>query len=192
MLRENDLILAALAFPGKFLVEYKVEMDAKTSRLNANLRIVKKDKTNPEKELDVRASIPEEKVLGKLYQIKPFGVNVPREVDLNFARKLPTKRRLEYLNDKVGFKTVKEAYNKFAKHLTDDETDVFFGKFGAKFDTEDSDVETYNGLYDFNQKTRNMMFFREQQTGGPYKLHAYMKLTQIKAKKLKRTHELFD
>ena len=70
----NDLIL--VAFRGKFLSEYDLEVDNKTKRFNANLRIVKKDSTNPAEELDVRASIPEDRVLAKLYQIKPFGVNV--------------------------------------------------------------------------------------------------------------------
>jgi len=134
----NDLIL--VAFRGKFLSEYNLEVDDKNRRLNANLRIVKKDSTNPAEELDVRASIPEDRVLAKLYQIKPFGVKVAKEVDLNFARKLPTKPRLEYLNDKVGIKTIREVYTVFAKYLEDDDTEVFFGKFGEKYYTEASDV----------------------------------------------------
>lgn len=49
-------------------------------------------------------------------------MNVPKEVDLNFSRKLPTKPRIEYLHDKVGIKTVREAYTAFAKHLNTDKT----------------------------------------------------------------------
>lgn len=152
---EDEIVL--VAFRGKFLVDYKVRMDKTTNLFNANLHLVKKDSTHPEEELDVRASIPEARVLAKLYQIPSFGVNVPKEVNLNFARNLPTKPRLEYLTDKVGIKTVKEAYTAFAKYLDDDDTDIFFGKFGEKYDTE-----TYNGFYAFNPKTQNMMFFREE------------------------------
>lgn len=108
------------------------------------------------------------------------------------ARNLPTRPRLEYLRDKTSVKTIREAYRQFCKHLEDDKTDVFFGKFGEKYDTENSDVEVYDGFYTLNPKTRNMMFFREEKTGRPYKLHAYMKLTKKKLDQLRKNHELFD
>lgn len=191
--REGEIIL--VAFRGKFLVEYKLGVDKKTTRLNANLRIVKKEPTNPAEELDVRASIPEDRILAKLYQIKPFGVNLPKEVDLNFARKLPTKPRIEYLVDKVGIKTVKDAHTAFAKHLDNDKTDVFFGQFGCNFEFENDDgsnIGGYKGLYAYNDNTKNMMFFREDpesETG--YTLHSYMKLTNFKGEQLKEKRSLF-
>ena len=119
-------------------------------------------------------------------------MKVPKEVNLNFARKLPTNPRLEYLDDKVGSKTLRDAHTAFSKYLDNDDTKVFFGKFGEKYDTEDSDTEVYYGFYAFNRKNLNMMFFREQKTGIPYKLHAYMKLDETKAKQLVKIHELFN
>lgn len=185
----NDLILV---FRGKAVSEPDLEIDNETKRFNLTLRIAKIDSTNPAEELDVRVSMPEDRVLAKLYQIKPFGVNVSKEVDLKFARKLPTKPRLEYLNDKVGVKTIQQVYTVFTKYLKDDDTEVFFGKFGEKYDTENSDVEVYEGLYALNRKTKNMMFFRKQDTGMPYQLHAYMKLIPKKAKQLYKDRELLN
>ena len=64
--RGNDLILAA--FRGKFLVNYDLTIDSNNNnRLNVDLRIVQKDSKNPENEIDVIASIPEDRVLAKLY-----------------------------------------------------------------------------------------------------------------------------
>lgn len=181
---ENDLIF--VAFRGKFLVNYDLTIDSTTNNsLNADLRIIKRDSQNPKNELDVRAWIPEEKILAKLYQIPSFGVKVPKEVNLNLARKLPTKPRLEYINDKVEIKTVNDAHTAFLKHLNNGDTDVFFSKFGEKYDTEDSDVEVFDGFYAFNPKTKNMMFFREEATGT-------YKLAPKKATHLKKTHQLLD
>lgn len=192
--RGNDLILAA--FRGKFLVNYELTIDSNNNnRLNVDLRMIQKDSKNPENNHDVIASIPEDKVLAKLSQIKPFGVNVPKDVDLNFVRRLPTKPRLDYLNDRVGIKTVRESDTAFQKHLDDENTQIFLGKFGAKYETEDSDADklgVYQRFYAFNPKTRNMMFFREEETGIPYKLHLYMRLAKDKAAQLKKNHELFN
>lgn len=158
--RRNDLILEA--FQGKFLVKYDLTIDSNNNnRLNADLRIIKRDNKNRDDELDVRASIIEDRVLAKLYQIPSFGVKVPKEVDLRFARKLPTRLRLAYLNDKVEIRTIRDAHTAFAKYLDNDGTDVFFDKFNQKYDTEDSDGKTYYGFYAWNLKTRNIMFFRE-------------------------------
>ena len=121
-------------------------------------------------------------------------MKVAPEINLKLAKKLPTKSRIEYLDDKVDIKTVKDAYTAFAKYLNDDNTDVFFGKFGEKYETEDSDLKTYERFYAFNSKTRNMMFFREEETGTDksYKLHAYMKLNNKKANYLEQHRKIFN
>ena len=61
-------------------------------------------------------------------------MNVPREIDLNRARNLSTRERLNYLENKTTFKTLKEAYIQFANHLENEETKIFLGKFGEKFE----------------------------------------------------------
>ena len=122
-------------------------------------------------------------------------MSVPKDVDLNFARKLPTKPRLEYLESRVSFATIKESYNMFEEHLDNENTRIFFGKLGAKYQTEDSDagkLKAYQGFYAFNPKPRNMMFFREEETGTPYKLHAYMRLEKKKVDQLEKNHELLN
>ena len=53
-------------------------------------------------------------------------------------------------------------------------------------------MKAYDGFYALNPKTKNMMFFREEKTGRPYKLHAYMKLTEKKSNQLANTHELLN
>ena len=54
----NDFIL--VAFRGKLLVNYDYTIDSNNkNRLNVDLRIVQKDRENPENDLDVSASIPE-------------------------------------------------------------------------------------------------------------------------------------
>ena len=70
--------------------------------------------------------------------------------------------------------------------MDDDDTDVFFGKFGEKYETE-----TYKGVFAHNAENQNMMFFREEKTGTPYKLHAYMKLTKKKSRTFRLDYELF-
>ena len=157
-----------------------------------NFRIVQKDSENPQNKLDLIASIPEEVIRSKIYQLQPFGGSVPKNVNLNLARKLPTKPRLEYLKSQVGLKTVEEAYKMFRKHLDNKNTRIFLGKFGAKYETEDSDLKVSQGFYAYNPETRNMMFFREEKTSIPYKLHAYMALAEDKATQLEKDHELFN
>lgn len=105
---------------------------------------------------------------------------------MNFARKAPTTPGLGYLKDKIGIETVQDAYTAFAKFLDNDETDVFFGKFGKKYK-----IETYYGLYAFNPETRNMMFFRKEETGTDT-LHSYMNLEKKKAEQLQKNRELFN
>ena len=163
-----------------------------------NFRIVQKDSENPQNKLDLTASIPEEVILAKIYQIQLFGVSVPKNVNLNLARKLSTKPRLEYLKSQVGLKTVKEAYEMFREHLDNKDTQILLGKFGAKYDEiEDSDagkLGVYLGFYAYNPETRNMMFFREEETGVPipYRLHAYIRLSSKKATQLEKDHEIFN
>jgi len=80
-----------------------------------------------------------------------------------------------------------DSYKQFHEHLNDDNTQVFFGKFGQKF--EDNDV--YSGFYAYNDSTRNMMFFRENsEEVSSYSLHSYMNLLPNKAKELKDNHSL--
>jgi hypothetical protein len=152
---QNKVILAA--FRAKFLVNFDLNLEEKTKTLNANFRILQRNSDERSENLDLSASIPEDRILAKLYQIKPFGVNVPPEVDLKRARNLPTRPRLEYLRDKTSVKTIREAYRQFCKHLEDDKTEVFLGEFGEGFKNND----TYHGFYAYNDSTRNMMFFRE-------------------------------
>ena len=128
---QDKVILAA--FRGKFLVNFDVNLEEKTDRLNANFRIFQRNPDEPSENLDLTASIPEDRVLAKLYQIPDFGVNVPREVDLKRARNLPTRARLEYLRDKTSVETIQEAYIQFANHLKNEKTEIFLGKFGEVF-----------------------------------------------------------
>ena len=181
---QDKVILAA--FRGKFLVNFDVNVEKKTKLLNANFRIVQR---TPEGEiLDLTASIPEDRILAKLYQVSSFGVKVPPEIDLNRARSMPTRSRLEYLRDLVSVKTVQEVYSGFAKHLNDEKTDVFLGEFGQKYENND----VYKGFYAYNGVTKNMMFFREDRAAvGGYSLHAYMKLTDPKSEQLEADKSIF-
>ena len=144
---QNKVILAA--FRGKVLVNFDLNLEEKTNTLNANFRIFQRDPDERSKNLDLSASIPEDRILAKLYQIKSFGVNVPPEIDLKRARNLPTQPRLEYLRDKTSVKTIREAYRQFGKHLDDDKTKIFLGEFGEKFENND----TYHGFYAYNDNT---------------------------------------
>lgn len=64
-----------VAFRGKILVNCNIDVDEKTERLTANFRVFQR---TPEGEtLDLTASIPEDQILVKLYQVRPFGVKVP-------------------------------------------------------------------------------------------------------------------
>ena len=54
--------------------------------------------------------------------------------------------------DVVSFATIKKSYKKFFEHLDAPETDVFFGKFGEKFEDKKKGLETYA----FNPKTGNI------------------------------------
>ena len=84
---QDKVILAA--FRGKFLVNFDVNVE--DNRLNANFRIFQRNPDEPSENLDLTASIPEDRVLAKLYQLPDFGVNIPREVDLKRARNLATR-----------------------------------------------------------------------------------------------------
>jgi len=183
---QDKVILAA--FRGKFLVNFDVNVEEKTHRLNANFRIFQRNPDEPSENLDLTASIPEDRVLAKLYQIRDFGVNVPREVDLKRARNLPTGARLEYLHDKTSVKTIQEAYIQFANHLKNEKTEIFLGKFGEGFENN----EVYEGFYAHNPVTRNMMFFRKDSTAvGGYSLHSYMRLNAKKSEQLEADRSIF-
>lgn len=69
---QDKVILAA--FRGKFLVNFDVNVEKKTKLLNANFRIVQSTEGEI---LDLTASIPEDRILAKLYQVSSFGVKVP-------------------------------------------------------------------------------------------------------------------
>jgi hypothetical protein len=182
---QDKVILAA--FRGKFLVNFDINLE-ENNRLNANFRIFQRNPDEPSKNLDLTASIPENRVLAKLYQIPAFGVNVPREVDLKRARDLPTGARLEYLNDKTSVKTIQEAYIQFANHLKDEKTEIFLGKFGEGFENN----EVYEGFYAHNPVTRNMMFFREDSKAvGGYSLHSYMRLKPKRSIELQEDGSIF-
>ena len=86
---QDKVILAA--FRGKFLVNFDVDVDIKNNRLNANFRIFQRNPNQASENLDLTASIPEDRILAKLYQLPDFGVNIPREVDLKRARNLATR-----------------------------------------------------------------------------------------------------
>lgn len=75
-LTRSDLDKVILvAFRGKSLVDFDINLDEKTKRLNANLRIFQK---TPEGKIrKFAASIPEDQILAKLYQVSSFGVTVP-------------------------------------------------------------------------------------------------------------------
>ena len=181
---QDKIILAA--FRGKFLVNFDVTVE--DNRLNANFRIFQRNPDEASENLDLTASIPEDRVLAKLYQLPQFGVNIPREVDLKGARNLPTRERLKYLQDNTSVKTIKEAYIQFANHLKNEKTEIFLGKFGEGFENN----EVYEGFYAHNPLTRNMMFFREDSTAvGGYSLHSYMNLRPVKNNELKTSHSLF-
>lgn len=148
-------------------------MEEKTNRLNANFRIFQRNPDEPSANLDLTASIPEDRVLVKLYQLPGFGVNVPREVDLKRARSLATRERLKYLHDNTSIKTIQEAYMQFANNLKNEKTKIFLGKFGEGFENN----EVYEGFYAHNPRTRNMMFFRKDSTAvGGYSLHTFSAL----------------
>ena len=186
LIGSGKVILAA--FRGKILVNFDVDVDGKTDRLNANFRIFQRNPNEASENLDLTASIPEDWVLAKLYQLPDFGVNVPREVDLNLPRNLSTRKRLKYLQDKTSVKTIQEAYIEFANHLKNEKTEIFLGKFGDGFENN----EVYEGFYAHNPRTRNMMFFREDPTAvGGYSLHSYMNLRRVKNNELKTNHSLF-
>ena len=181
---QEKVILAA--FRGKLLVNFDVTVE--DNRLNANFRIFQRNPNEASENLDLTASIPEDRVLAKLYQLPDFGVNVPREVDLKRAKNLATRERLKYLQDNTSVKTLQEAYIQFANHLKNEKTKVFLGKFGEGFENN----EVYEGFYAHNPLTRNMMFFREDSTAvGGYSLHSYMNLRPVKNDELKTNHSLF-
>ena len=183
---QDKVILAA--FRGKFLVNFDVNLEEKTNRLNANFRIFQRNPDEPSENLDLTASIPEDRVLVKLYQLPGFGVNLPREVDLKRARNLATRERLQYLRDNTSVKTIQEAYIQFANHLKNEETKIFLGKFGEGFENN----EAYEGFYAHNPLTRNMMFFRKDSTAvGGYSLHSYMRLEKEKSKQLEADQSIF-
>ena len=183
----HDKVILA-AFRGKFLVNFDVNLEEKTNRLNANFRIFQRNPDEPSENLDLTASIPEDRVLAKLYQIRDFGVNVPREVDLKRARNLATRERLKYLRDNTSVKTIQEAYMQFASHLKNEKTKIFLGKFGEGFENN----EVYEGFYAHNPLTRNMMFFREDPRAvGGYSLHSYMCLEAKKSKQLEADRSIF-
>ena len=184
----DKVILAA--FRGKILVNFDVDVDGKTDRLNANFRIFQRNPNEASENLDLTASIPEDRVLAKLYQLPGFGVNVPREVDLKRARNLATRERLKYLQDNTSVKTIQEAYIQFANHLKNEKTEIFLGKFGDGFEN----TEVYEGFYAHNPLTRNMMFFREDPTAVgdcDYSLHSYMHLDDKKSKQLEADRSIF-
>lgn len=176
------------AFRGKFLVNFDVNLEEKTNRLNANFRIFQRNPDEPSENLDLTASIPEDRILVKLYQLPDFGVNVPREVDLKRARNLATRERLKYLHDNTSVKTIQEAYTQFANHLKNEKTEIFLGKFGEGFENN----EVYEGFYAHNPLTRNMMFFRKDSTAvGGYSLHSYMRLNAKKSEQLEADQSIF-
>jgi hypothetical protein len=121
----QDKVILVFHGSGKLLVNFTINLEEKTKSLTANSRILQQNSEKPYEKLDLTASIPEDIILAKLYQIQPFGVNVLKNVDLKRAESLPTKPRLEYLRYKTSVKTVTEAYTQFAKHLKDDKTEVF-------------------------------------------------------------------
>lgn len=133
--------------------------------------------------------IPEDRILLKLYQIKSFGVKVPRTINLNYARDLPTNARLDYLEPRVSIALIKKSYKAFYNFLNDKQVDFFYGTFGEKFGG------SYSGFYAFQKKTRNMMFFRESgfdmEGNQEYILHSYMQLNLSKAQQLELTHKVF-
>jgi hypothetical protein len=183
---QDKVILAA--FRGKFLVNFDVNLEEKTNRLNANFRIFQRNPDEPSENLDLTASIPEDRILVKLYQLPGFGVNVPREVDLKRARNLATRERLKYLHDNTSVKTIQEAYIQFANHLKNEKTEIFLGKFGEGFENN----EVYEGFYAHNPLTRNMMFFRKDSTAvGGYSLHSYMRLNAKKSEQLEADRSIF-
>ena len=112
--------------------------------------------------MDVSAPITEDRFFLKIYQIPSFGVRVDTNVDLQLARRLSTRPPLEYLNDKVRTDTIMDGYKAFTSYLQDAKTDVFYGKFGEKYDTKNSDFEVYKGFYRLSLETKNMLFFLEQ------------------------------
>nr|WPV72673.1 hypothetical protein orf185 [Navicula sp.] len=76
------------AFRGKVLVDYNLEVEGEANSFNSNFRIISKQ---PDGEtIDVRASIPEKRILAKLYHAPSFGVKVPSKVDLKRARQMAT------------------------------------------------------------------------------------------------------
>lgn len=181
---QDKVILAA--FHGKFLVNFDVNVE--DNRLNANFRIFQRNPDETSDNLDLTASIPEDRILVKLYQLPGFGVNVPREVDLKRARNLATRERLKYLHDNTSVKTIQEAYIQFANHLKNEKTEIFLGKFGKGFENN----EVYEGFYAHNPLTRNMMFFRKDSTAvGGYSLHSYMRLNAKKSEQLEADRSIF-
>lgn len=60
----DKVILAA--FRGKILVNFDVDVDGKTDRLNANFRIFQRNPNEASENLDLTALIPEDRVLLKL------------------------------------------------------------------------------------------------------------------------------
>lgn len=54
-------------------------MDKNIERLHSDFRVVQK--TLDVQTLDLTASIPEDRILAKLYQISSFGVKIPKEID---------------------------------------------------------------------------------------------------------------
>jgi hypothetical protein len=60
---QDKVILTA--FRGKFLVNFDVNVE--DNRLNANFRIFQRNPDEPSENLDLTASIPEDRVLVKLY-----------------------------------------------------------------------------------------------------------------------------
>lgn len=165
----------------------KVEVDNETNRLNMELQASIESKKDKLKIEEIKASIPEDRVVAKLYQIKSFGLSLPKKIDLQYAQRLPTRDRLNYLYKNVDSKLIAKAYGKLAAHLQSNTIDVFYGQFGEKYEEK-----TYNGFFAYNSETRNMMFFREDPNSNSYILHSYMRLTPEKAENLSTNHKLFD
>ena len=157
------------------LLRYDVQVAANSNNSFVALKMMQKDKKQPERCLCVAAIIPEDRILVKWYQLPGFGVYVPKkDIDLKYGgSQVPTKPRIEYLKQIINFsETIALAYVKFKSFLALEDIVIFLGRFGARFDSE-----VYEGFYAFNLKEEKIMFFRnDTEVQAPYRLHSFMKL----------------
>jgi hypothetical protein len=84
----------------------------------------------------------------KIYHAPNFGVMLPDNLDLEYAKSLSTKDRLEYLSDPdiLPQKRVGEYMKKLGQHILDPTTEIIVSTLGGNGATKKPSQKTFNSL----------------------------------------------